>query len=112
MAGHRQWHVSGWAAILIAPVILPFVLIAKAFGLLEGKPADLTASDVAIYLDDFLQDRGKPFDWDDFTSIPLADPELDDIREQAAFVPLPIDASGRARLLSLLDKVRTLDEIR
>lgn len=112
MAGHRQWHVSGWAAILIAPLIIPLALIARAFGFLKDKPADLTASDVALYLDDFLHGRGKPFDWDDFTNITLADPALDNIREQAAFVPLPLDASGRERLISLLDEVRTLDEVR
>lgn len=70
----------------------------------------MTASDVARYFDDFLQDRGEPFDWDDFTCIKLADPALDDIREEAAFVPLPVDASGRAKLMSLLNRVRTLDK--
>jgi len=111
MARHNQWHVSGWPAILIAPVVAPLALIARAFGFVSDTPAELSASDVAQYLDNFLCDRGQPFDWDDFTSIDLSDPILDAIREEAASIPLPVDAIGQAKLVSLLEKARALSDV-
>ncbi len=97
---------------MIAPVVLPLTLMARAIGLLKDTPADLTPADVALYFDDFLNDRGNPFDWDDFTSITLADPALDEIREEATFVPLPLDANGRTTLIGLLERVRALSDVR
>lgn len=112
MAGHNQWHVSGWPAILAAPIVLPLARIAGALGLLRDKPANLTPFEVGRYLDDFLNYRGKPCDWDDFTSITLADPILDDIRQEAANVRLPVDAYGEKTLVGLLDRVRALENVR
>ena len=112
MARHNQWHVSGWPAILTAPVVVPLALIARAFGFFSGAPAELSASDVAQYLSNFLSDRGQPFDWDDFISIDLSDPILDAIRQEAADIPLPMDAIGQAKLVSLLEKARALSSVR
>lgn len=112
MAGDNQWHVSGWAAMFAAPIMLPLARIARAFGLLRDTPADLTPLEVGRYLDDFLTDRGKPSDWDDFTTVTLADPILDDIRQEAANVRLPLDAYGEKTLVGLLDRVRALENVR
>ena len=111
MARHNQWHVSGWPAILIAPVVAPLALIARVFGFISDAPAELSASDVARYLDNFLCDRGQPFDWDDFISIDLSDPTLDAIRQEAVDIPLPVDAIGKAKLVSLLEKARALSNV-
>lgn len=37
--------------------------------------------EVVTYIDDFVAGRGGEWDWDDFTSIPISDPELDRIRQ-------------------------------
>lgn len=108
MARHRQRHIRGWAAILLAPLIIPFILLIKLaerlFGLKTG--ADLTPRDVETYLDDFLAGEGGEWDWDDFTSIPITDPALELIRKQASSVELPLTDQGEATLRRLLAQVR------
>jgi hypothetical protein len=110
MARHRQWHVSGWPAILLVPLILP---LAAAIALGErflglSKTADLTADDVVGYLEDFRQGRGGDWDWDDFTSISITDPALEAIREEADLLMLPLEPDGEAKLNELLDRARSL----
>ena len=107
---HEQWHVSGWAAVALAPFVIlamPFAILFNIILLILGHraTADLTAEDVRSYLSDFLEGRGEEWDWDDFTSIALSDPELDAIRMEADSVPLPLDAEGRAKLVSLLKRL-------
>lgn len=43
--------------------------------------------DVLKRIDDFLRGTGGSWDWDDFISIPIEDPELDLIRILAAELP-------------------------
>jgi hypothetical protein len=106
----RWLHIRGWPAILVAPLAIPIILLLllgqRLFGL--KSTADLTPEDVESYLRDFLDGRGGAWDWDDFTSIPITDPTLDDIREQAGLVQLPLDGAGRATLEQLLEQVRAL----
>jgi hypothetical protein len=110
MARHRQWHISGWPAYLLAPFVIPIILLVvlaeKLFGL--KSTADLTREDVERYLNDFLEEGGGDWDWDDFTSISITDPALDQIREEAAFVQLPLTDDGRATLRELLIRVRSM----
>ncbi len=42
---------------------------------------DSSREKIARTIGDFIEGKGLPDDWDDFTSIPLKDPELDRIRE-------------------------------
>jgi hypothetical protein len=70
--------------------------------------ADLTPRDVEGYLRDFLEGTGGAWDWDHFTSIKITDPSLDAIREEAAWVDLPLTEEGRATLSNLLEQVRTM----
>ena len=59
----------------------------------------------------FMDGTGGPYEWDDFTSVPLKKvPELEAIRYAAAMVPLPADADGLARLQRLLDRTVALAE--
>jgi hypothetical protein len=44
----------------------------------------LTSSEVRQILVSFLDGSGRPWDWDDFTSVPIADLALDRIRERCA----------------------------
>jgi hypothetical protein len=39
-----------------------------------------TRAEVADFIDAFLSGTGEPWDWDEFCSVPIADPELDAIR--------------------------------
>jgi len=104
----RWLHISGWPAILLAPLVIPIIVLLQLGERLFGlkTTADLKPEDVENYLRDFLDGRGGAWDWDDFTSIPITDPTLDAIREQAAYVQLPLDGSGRATLEQLLQQVR------
>ena len=106
----RWLHISGWPAILLAPLAIPVILVIalaeRLFGLKTSE--DLTAREVEDYLRDFLQGTGGDWDWDDFTSIPITDPGLDAIREEAAFVQLPITDEGIATLRELLERVRAM----
>jgi len=106
----RRFHISGWPAILLAPLAIPVILLITLAQHLLGlkTSADLTAQDVESYLRDFLQGTGGDWDWDDFTSIPISDPSLESIREEAASVPLPLTAEGEATLRRLLEGVSAL----
>jgi len=105
-----RFHIRGWPAILLAPIAIPVVLLIvvaeRLFGLKTS--ADLTARDVEAYLRDFLDGTGGDWDWDDFTSVKITDPTLDAIREEAAWVDLPLTEEGLATLSSLLAQVRAM----
>jgi hypothetical protein len=47
-------------------------------------PHNYTKQEVAGVLDDFLNGGGGPYDFDDFCTFTIADPELDKIRERCA----------------------------
>ena len=106
----RWLHVSGWPPILLAPLFIPIILLIvlaeRLFGLKTS--ADLTPRDVEAYLRDFLEGTGGHWDWDDFTSVKITDPSLDAIREEAAWVELPLTDDGRATLSGLLEQVRAM----
>jgi hypothetical protein len=103
-------HISGWPGVLLAPLVVPIILLIvvakRLFGLKTSK--DRTAGEVEVYLRDFLDGTGGAWDWDDFTSIKITDPELDAIGEEAAWVELPLTDSGRATLSDLLEQVRAM----
>ena len=110
MTRHRQWHISGWPAVLLAQIAVPTILLIKLAERLFGlkTTTDLTASDVEGYLKDFLEGRGGEWDWDDFTTIPITDPALECIRGEAALVALPLTEEGGATLHRLLDQVQAM----
>ena len=79
------------------------------------RKTPVTKQDVIMALEDFLLGRGGARDWDDFTSIPLDDPELERIRLQCAALPdrYPPGVSSRycnrdglAVIEALLSKLR------
>jgi hypothetical protein len=42
----------------------------------------MTAEEVAATIENFVEGRGGPWDWDDFVSFEIVDPQLDAIRER------------------------------
>jgi hypothetical protein len=48
-----------------------------------------TPEEVAQYPRNFIETRGADWDWDDFESVPIADPALERIRRQAALAAPP-----------------------
>lgn len=79
--------ITGWAAILLMPISVPLALVARLWP--GKKTVDRTPGDVAGFLRDFLEGTGGDWDWDEFESVPITDPELDVLRERAALVAPP-----------------------
>ncbi|HLL60586.1 MAG TPA: hypothetical protein VK338_02625 [Candidatus Nitrosocosmicus sp.] len=48
------------------------------------KPIHYSKEEVAEILDNFLNGKGDPYDFDDFCTFPIVDPELDKIRKRCA----------------------------
>ena len=94
-------------AVVAIPLAAIAALVSAAFGLKEK----LAASDVASYLRDFIEMSGSGRDWDDFTSLPIANPQLEDIRRRAAAVDLPATEDGLATLLGLLAEAEELERL-
>lgn len=92
------------ACIFIVPVFLVIKLVTMPF----EKPFNRSADEVAQYLRDFLHETGGQWDWDDFISIPIADPRLEDIRERAAALDLPMAEQDTAPLKALIAEAEAL----
>lgn len=95
--------------VVAAAVLIPVAVVVKLVTMPFERPHKRTADEVARYLRGFLEDTGGDWDWDDFTSIPLADPGLESIRERAARVELPLTEEGRTTLLALLAEAEATD---
>jgi hypothetical protein len=91
--------------VLLVIVALPVAAIAGLF----ASPKKREAGEVASYLRNFINGGGGEWDWDDFTSVPIADPRLEDIRRRAGAVELPATDDGVAVLRGLLAEVERLD---
>ena len=87
---------------LLGIVALPLVVLAALVSWVFGLKAKLSASEVATYLRNFVEGGGEPWDWDDFTSVPIDDPRLEDIRLRALAIDLPVTDEGSAVLRELL----------
>jgi len=49
------------------------------FGIIRGD-IERSREEVTRYIEDFISQKGREWDWDDFTSIPIRDPRLEEIR--------------------------------
>lgn len=92
-------------AIIVA---LPFLVIAKLLVLPFEKPVDLSADEVAKYLRDFRDGTGESRDWDEFTSVSIADPELEEMRRRAANLDFSLSGDATAQLDGLIAEVQAL----
>jgi hypothetical protein len=91
--------ITGWAAILLMPIALLLALVAWLWP--GKKTVDRTPADVVGFLSDFLEGTGGEWDWDEFESVPISDPELDALRRRAALAAPPDpDLAELRRLLA------------
>ena len=96
---------------LLVIVAIPLAAVAGLISWMFGLKAKLSASEVATYLRDFIEGSGGDWDWDDFTSVPIANPQLEDIRRRAAAVDLPSTDEGLSTLQGLLAEAERLAEL-
>ena len=89
--------------ILIAPITLIAMIIALPFAVF-GRPSKRSAKEVATYLTDFIEGNGDAYDWDNFISIPIANPQLESIRVRASKIQLPINEERLKMLRNLLSE--------
>lgn len=95
------------AVIPLFPLLVVVILVQNLFGWGKIKAGP---DYVADYLEKFIAETEGPWDWDDFCSIPIADPNLDNIRLQACGYSPPggLSEAGRDELRRLLAEVRAL----
>jgi hypothetical protein len=72
------------AGCAVAAILVPVAIIVKLLILPFERPIQRSAPEVAAYLRDFIDGTGGDWDWDDFTSIPIADSALEAIRREAS----------------------------
>lgn len=100
-------NLLGCLALPFGLLLIPVILVLNLLGLnkLKAKPEY-----VIDYLEKFIAGEEGGWDWDDFCSIPLTDPRLDDIRERACRFgsPSPLTEEDREELRRLLDEARAL----
>jgi hypothetical protein len=101
-----DWHISGWPAVTLAPLLVPIALLIRILPITQNRHR--TADEVAGFLRDFIDGTGGNWDWDDFTSVPISSPALETIRSEAATIPLPIDDAGLQKLRELLARAEAL----
>ena len=95
--------------VFLAIPMLIVALIVKLIILPFERPSKVSPEEVRAYLHHMINDSGEAFDWDDFISIRIKDPELDEIRSQAARIELPLNEAGKQKLRVLLKEVEILN---
>ncbi len=100
------------AGVVAAAILIPVAIVAKLILMPFERPAKRTAAEVAQHLRSFLDNSADEWDWDNFTSIPLADPTLESIRQRADGIELPLTEEGRRTLAALLAEAEAASESR
>jgi hypothetical protein len=107
LSDKRTWWQNA-IGCLAAPLIVPVAIVAAIVMIPFNRPIERSAEEVAASLRDFLEGTGDGWDWDDFTSIQIADPDLDSIRGRATRIPLPLTEEGLATMQQLLEEAEAL----
>jgi hypothetical protein len=96
--------LGGFILIFVLPIFIVVKILIKPF----ERPSKVSADDVVTYLRDFLEGTGDDWDWDDFISIEIADPQLEAIRKRALALRLPPGGEDIALLKELLSEAETI----
>ncbi len=98
-------------SVLVVIIAVPLAAMAGLASWMFGLKEMRTASEVATYLRHFVNGGGGEWDWDDFTSSPIANSKLEAIRQRAAAVDLPATEEGSNVLRELLAEADDLAKI-
>ena len=90
--------------IFVIPIVLLIKLVTKPF----ERPMKRSPEEVARYLRNFLDETGGDWDWDDFISISIADPKLENLRERAAALDLPMRDGDTGPLRELVKEAEAI----
>ena len=103
---------------ILLTVAIALVAITVVAAFLSGhaaKPISRTRQEVAQVIENFLSLRGGSYEWDDFTTFSIADPQLEAIRRRCARLPEEFPSelgseycseAGRAVLQAYVDQLR------
>ncbi len=105
--GAPKWR--NFLGIVSAIVLLPIIILIKLILIPFEKPANIKPSEVSKFLREFHDGTGGAWDYDDFVSVPIADPRLDKIRKRVSDLELPITDEGKSELRKLLAEVERMD---
>ena len=103
----QRWTILRVLNVLVVVVLSPLIILVAILAATLSKPSTRSPDEVAQYLWNEAQGKGGYRDWDDFVSIPIADPVLDAIRLDAASLSHPLSAH-REELLALAEQARQL----
>ncbi|MFL6728253.1 MAG: hypothetical protein ACJ8FS_17325 [Sphingomicrobium sp.] len=103
----QRWTPLRICNVLVFLLLSPLIILVVIITSMLAKPAQRSADEVATYLWKEAQQTSGSRDWDDFVSIPIANPRLDEIRIEAASLPHPI-RDHRDELLALVERARRL----
>jgi hypothetical protein len=82
-AASLPWLVAMLAVFVVMVAVVALVaLFSKVTG--YGATVNRSREEVARTIEDFVNSRGGPWDWDDFISVPIVDPRLESIRARCA----------------------------
>jgi hypothetical protein len=102
-----QFLANGFGCVA-SIFILPVFLIVKLVMMPFEKPRTLSPEEVIGYLHGFLEGTDGPWDWDNFTTMPIADTRLDDIRERVAALDVPLSEADIGPLKALLAEAEAI----
>ena len=96
--------VSGWAAILLAPIFLPIALLVGIWEtVFPTKGRDRTPAEVVGFIQDLIDGTGGDWDWDEFECVKIRDSVLETFRRRAARMGPPgADLEGLRRIVAEL----------
>ncbi len=104
ISSENSFGRNAYGCILLA-VLGPFILIGALISGIFGKPIERTPNEVARYiravLDGTVWDESA-YNYDEFSSVPIADPQLESIARRAceAFERAEIDCGALESLLA------------
>lgn len=108
-AENSVWRNLRGGLLLLA--LSPFIILIAAIALILkpfARPLEMTPGQAVESLRGIVDGTAGEWALDDFTSIRVADPRLEHIRERAVRIPEPLDESGLLVLRELLSEAEAL----
>ena len=80
----QRWTVFRVLNVVLAILLSPLLILGAVLGSLFSRPATRSVEEVITFINNQANGQGSYRDWDDFCSVPIADPDLEAIRLAAA----------------------------